>query len=144
MVLFLVAGLFGVFGIRDAHQVARHEGLRFAISYPAVTRGGLPARWLLDIRTDDGSSLPASIEIRTTAEYFDIFDHNDLTPEPDATWQSDMLSWTYRPESGDSSLRIELDIRTQPNARWRHAANTDVVVDDVTIVSFEYATFVVP
>lgn len=144
MVVFVGAGLYGVFGIRQGHQTATAAGLRFGISYPSVTRGGLPVRWELDIGTEDSSSLPDEIEIRTTADYFDIFDHNDLTPEPDATWQGQLTSWTYRPDPGDDRLRIRLDVRAQPNARWRHAASTDIVIGGDVVASFDYTTFVVP
>lgn len=144
MVVFLGAGMYGVFGIRQGRQTAVAAGLRFGISYPAVTRGGLPVRWELDIEIDDARSLPDEIEIRTTADYFDIFDHNALTPEPDVTWQGQLTSWTYRPDAGDSRLRVQLDVRAQPNARWRHAATTDVVIDGDIVASFDYSTFVMP
>lgn len=143
MVLFVAAGLFGVFGIRQATHTVMADGMRIDLSYPSVTRGGLPSRWVLEMSTTDGEPLPSVIEVGTTATYFQLFDHNNLSPEPDAIWQDDQLTWTFHP-AGESRLRVELDVRTQPNARWRYAATTTVSAGSDVIADLHYSTLAVP
>jgi hypothetical protein len=142
---FVVAGLLGTFGSRQADQRTRTETssgeFDVELSHPARTRGGLPTRWKLTITRDDGT-LP-ELEVRTTATYLDLFDFNSLTPEPDSVDQGDEIVWTFA-ASDQATTTIVLDVRTQPGSRWVHDATTEVVVDDEVVARFDYETAVLP
>lgn len=141
--VFLLLGLCGVWGTRQAHRTVSADGYEVRLSYPRVTRGGLAVSWSIEVRRLDGQSLPA-VELSTTGAYFDTFDHNDLSPTPDRLSQTDVLrTWEYDP-SDDDVLHVDLDVRTQPNARWFHDATTTVVVDGVTVATLDYRTFAMP
>lgn len=143
LAVFLLLGVFGVWGTRQAHRTASADGYEVRLSYPQVTRGGLPTSWAVDIRRLDGRGLPP-VELTTTAVYFDAFDHNELAPTPDRFSQTDVArTWEYD-ATDDDELHVELDVRTQPNARWFHDATTTVVVEGVTVASFDYRTFAMP
>lgn len=140
---FVLAGMFGVFGYRQSTTAAHTGDFDIELSYPSVTRAGLPSHWELDIHRRGDAPIGA-LEIRTSADYLDAFDHNDLVPTPDSVEQTatDVI-WTYeRVES--PTLAVTLDIRTQPNARWRHPASTQVVIDGDVVATFDYRTTVAP
>ena len=142
---FVVLGLLGVFGYRQDHQRATAAGYEVDLGHPSVTRGGLPASWTLTVRRTDGGPLDGTIAVTTTASYFGSFDHNVLDPPPDRTWQDDeTLQWEFDADGDADSLSVSIDLRTQPNARWRHDATTTVEVDGVRIAELDYRTWVMP
>lgn len=144
LVAFVGAGLLGGLGYRSASQDVTQRSVRVVLERPAVTRGGLPTRWRLTVATTDGTPLDGPVVVETTSAYFDLFDHNDLVPEPDATWQgSGTTLWEYRPD-GEPSLEVSLDVRTQPDVRWRRSALTTVVVGGERVAELEYHTWVLP
>jgi len=140
---FVAAGVFGVFGYRQGTTAAHTADYDIDLDYPSVTRAGLPAHWAIEVVRRDGDAI-GPVEIRTSANYLDLFDHNDLVPSPDSITQSIAdVAWTYdRVDS--STLLVTLDIRTQPNARWRYPATTEVVIDDDVVATFHYRTTVAP
>lgn len=140
---FVLAGIFGVFGYRQGTTEAHTDDLDIELSYPSVTRAGLPAHWELEIRHRNGAAI-GPVEIRTSADYLDAFDHNDLVPTPDSVGQTaSTVVWTYD-RVDTPTLEITLDIRTQPNARWRHPATTEVFVGGTVVATFDYRTTVAP
>ena len=143
VVAFVAAGVFGVFGYRQGTTAAHTADYDIELDYPSVTRAGLPAHWAIEIVRRDGDAIGA-VEIRTTASYLDAFDHNDLVPSPDSVTQSTTdVAWAYDRVDAPTLL-VTLDIRTQPNARWRYPATTEVVIDDEVVATFDYTTTVAP
>jgi hypothetical protein len=144
LLAFVAAGLTGWLGERSATLHAQHPRLRVELEHPAITRGGLPAAWRLDVATADGTAIGGVLSIETTTRYLTVFDRNDIAPEPDATWQTDTTTTWEFDAASESSLRVALDVRTQPNARWRRTATTVVRVDEVEVARFDYDTLVLP
>ena len=143
MTAFVFAGLFGVFGYSEHQLEATNDGYDVRLTYPETTRGGLAVMWQLTVERADGEQLPR-VEVAITADYPDAFDHNVINPDPDSvTNDGDLITWTFEP-SGDAELQVTLDMRTQPDARWRYPARTTVVADGTEIAAFEYTTTVMP
>jgi hypothetical protein len=142
MAAFVALGLGNVFGSRPGSVSGGSGPLSAELTYPAATRGGLPTSWSVTIERGDGSPL-GDVVVRTTSDLFDLFDHNDLVPVPDRTEQDGTwTSWHFDAVTS-SQVVVRLDMRTQPDARWRHAAKTVVEVgsDRIELV---YATWVLP
>lgn len=143
LAVFVLIGASGWLGYRQTSVVQAGEDFDVELSYPQVTRGGLPSSWTLTVVRRDGAPL-GDVAVSTSQQYFDLFDRNGLDPEPDAVSQTDRdLTWVYRTVD-TPSLTVSLDVRTQPDARWRYAASTAITVDGVTIAEFDYRTTVVP
>lgn len=141
---FVVAGLTGALGDRSATLHTSHARFDVDLEHAAVTRGGLPTSWRLHVTTVDGAPIGGVVSVETTAEYLTTFDRNAITPEPDAGWQTDTTTtWDFDAAS-EPELTVILDIRTQPDARWRRAAMTTVRVAGVEVARFDYATWVLP
>lgn len=142
--LLVAAGLSGRLGYRESTDATTSHGITTRLDRPSVTRGGLPTRWELTVRTVDGTALGGNVVVATSSGYFDVFDHNDLVPEPETIEQSNGLTtWTF--DAADlPQIDITLDVRTQPDARWRHGATTTVSVGGRPVARFEYTTTVLP
>lgn len=143
--LFVLAGLLNLFGQKDRTSTSVTDAWELSVRHASVSRGGLASNWSLELHRLDGEDLPEEIEVRSTADYFSIYDENGLDPEPDSSWvDGDDLVWTFRPPPDSASLTIDLDARLQPNARWRHEGRTTVVVDGEPVISVDYQTWAVP
>lgn len=145
LVVFVGGGLLGWFGDRPG-TVAR-AGAEYAVRlrYSEVSRGGLPARWEFDIERRDGSPIPATVSVETSADYLAHFDRNAIDPEPDATWVTadGVVRWEFE-AAGEPSLRVMLDLRSQPDARWDTQATTTVRVGEAVIAELAYTTRFMP
>ena len=144
LVAFVAVGLLGGLGYRERTARGGNGAVEAVLVYPAVTRGGLPASWSLTIRSRDDDPIGGEVMVATSDDYFGTFDHNDLVPAPDRAWQTaDATRWEYDVD-GDAELRITLDVRTQPDARWPRRATTVVEIDGAVVASFHYRTWVLP
>lgn len=140
--IFVVAGVFGVWGPRTARTTASSGPVAVALEHASVTRGGLPAPWALTITRTDGAAL-GDVTVVVDRELFTIFDHNDLVPPPDTVGQDEQsTTWTFDDVTGDE-LFVELDVRTQPGVRWRQRFTTVVTAADTT-VELEASVWVMP
>ena len=139
----LVLGLSGVLGVRTGHTSAVAGDWALLVDYPAVTRPGLAVPWRVTVRHTGGFG-KAPILVRTTADYFDLFDENSLKPDADgATIDDGFIEWEFTPPPGDEFV-LMLDTRTGPNRQRGAGATTSVVVDGQPVVSVSYHTRVVP
>lgn len=143
-VALVALAVYGVAGPRQAAMSSTAGGYAVEVSYPSVTRGGMPARWSLEIARLDGSAIAGAVDVETTGSYLDQFDFQGLTPEPlDVASTAEAIHWRFDPGE-HSSLLVVLDVRVQPNVRWRHHASSVVSVDGVVVATFEYSTLVLP
>lgn len=142
---FVAAGLLGVFGDRDGTAQVGHAEYDVRLRYSEVSRGGLPAHWILEVDRRDGQPIEGTVEVETSADYLAHFDRNYVDPEPDATWHTadGNVRWEFEPD-GEASLRVMLDIRSQPNSRWDADATTTVNVAGNVIAEFDYTTRFMP
>jgi hypothetical protein len=143
LTIFIVLGLFDVFGSRTGLTSATAGGYRLTLNYPSVTRSGLPVEWRLTVTRAGGFDGPVRVGI--TLDYFNSFDFNNLSPTPVATTnRGDLLIWSFPKPIGDT-LVVLLDARTQPGLRSGPSATTAVVTPDgIPIVAVHYTTGVMP
>jgi hypothetical protein len=145
MLVFVVAGVAGLFGYRQGSVASTAGSYRLTVEYPRITRGGLASEWFLLFERVDGEPLAPSIDIRSDASYFVLFDENGLRPDPAEVWQDgDQLVWTFEPPPGSTSLEVSFDARLQPNARGWRSGSTAVVIDDQTVADVDYTTVMFP
>jgi hypothetical protein len=143
LTLFVVLGLFDVFGSRTGVASASGGGYRMALDYPAETRSGLPVEWRLVVTHPGGFDGPVRVGI--TLDYFNSFDFNNVSPTPvETSNRGGLLIWSFPKPIGDT-LVVLLDARTQPGLRSGPSATTAVVAEDGTsIVAVHTTTGVMP
>lgn len=142
--VFVVAGLFNVWGPRQ--HTARVDGERhqLTVTSPSVSRGGLAASWALTVRRHDDGPLGRQLEVVVDQSYLAIFDQHALDPTPAETWtQAGTVHWLYDLPNDVTEFRVELDVRIQPDSRWRHRGSTTVHVGGESITA-HYTTWLVP
>ena len=81
LVLLLLAGLLGVFGLSSQELADEARGLRLEVTAPETTRAGLPLRVEWRLTSTDGP-LPQEVELHSRADWFDLIDLHGLWPAP--------------------------------------------------------------
>jgi hypothetical protein len=142
LALFVLAGVLSVLGSRTDVVSATASGVTLTVTYPSITRPGLPIRWEIEVVRPGGFDGP--IEIHTTFDYLHLFDISNL--EPDATSSTGSASdvvYTFDPPAGDD-FRVSMDGNTEPGFHELPHATTSVVSNGTPLVSVSYTTVVVP
>jgi hypothetical protein len=142
LVAFLAAGAFELFGARTDQATAEASGYRLTVTYPSITRPGLPIRWEFEV--DHAGGFDGPIRLATTFDYIHLFDISNLEPDAtSATATSDDLIYVFDPPSGDS-FRVAMDGNTEPGFHELPEATTTLFVDDEPVVAVTYSTKVMP
>ena len=140
--LLVLLGASSLLGVREATVSAESGGVEVTLTYAAVSRLGLATPWELQITREGG--FPGPVTVATTSTYFEIFDQNDLSPEPSSsTTEGDLILWEFEPPEGET-LTVSLDARIEPVFRGGRAGDTSVRENGVDVVGVSYRTRVMP
>jgi hypothetical protein len=142
LALFLLAGLGGILGPKTSTQTVRGSGYTVVVTYPAVTRPGLPVRWEYSITHPGGFDGPVSLAI--TFDYLHLFDLTNIEPEAtDATASGDEIVYRFAPPDGDV-LRVSMDATTETGFHEVPQTTTRVIVGGSVVATVRFSTKVVP
>jgi hypothetical protein len=140
--VFLFVGLSGSLGAHTSVASAETEGYILTVTYPLVTRPGLPIRWEIQVQHPGGFSEP--LRLATTFDYLHLFDISNLEPDASsATATRDQVIYVFDPPPGDT-FRVSMDGNTEPDIHELPEAATGLVVGGRTVVQVTYSTRVVP
>jgi hypothetical protein len=142
LLVFVILGAAGMFGARTRTVSASAGGYELSVTYPAVTRPGLAILWSVEVRREGG--LGQEVVIATSSEYFDLFDFNQLYPQPsEETSDGRSTIWTFQAPEGDV-MQITMDGRMEPAQQSGAGAITSVLLDGRPAVEVRYSTVVMP
>jgi hypothetical protein len=140
--LFLVAGVFGFLGPRTDVATATAGGYTLSVTYPAITRPGLPVRWEFAVTHAGGFDGP--VRIATSFDSLHLFDISNIEPDArEATGSAGDIVYAWDPPAGDT-FRASMDGNTEPNAHEVPTVTTSVFVNGASVVSLQYRMVVVP
>lgn len=129
LALFVLAGAVGLLGTRTTTSSASGSGYQLTVTHPAVSRSGHAVKLEVEVRRPGGFDTSAPIRLRMRSAYFDLFDENGFTPQPDA--ETSDGEWTYDefvPPRGEVFL-VSVDTRVEP-ARNRGERGEVSLVDE--------------
>jgi hypothetical protein len=141
----VAAALLGFLGNRADDVDASGGGFELVVSYPRITRPGLPVDITIEIRRPGG--FRGAVTVAMTSDYLEIFDENGLDPDPiGATTTADDVRWQFQTPLDSDTMSVSLDIRVQPDVELRRAKGSVAVLDDDgrPLVSVPIETIVLP
>jgi len=142
LVLLVLLGALGVFGVRSGSVHASGDGYDLRVDYAMVSRAGLDTPWKVTVRHPGGFAGP--ITLATSAEYFEMFETQGLTPAPDAETASARYRYlTFSPPPGDT-FTLTYDAYIQPASQLGHRAETALLIDGKQVARVAYRTRLVP
>lgn len=140
--VFVIAGALSVFGVNEDRVSASGGGYELAVEYSSVSRPGLETPWVVSVTRQGGFDGP--VELRTTADYFDLFDFNQFYPEPAGMRRDgEYVVTEFDPPEGNE-LMVSLDAKLSPATQNGTDARTAVLVDGSPVVEVSYRTRVMP
>jgi len=143
LVLFVLTGALGFFGTRTATATGAGGGYVVEVTYPKVSRPGHAVKYQVQVTRRGGFAGP--IHMRFSSDYFDMFDENSFTPDPDSTTATAAYDiYAFEPPPGDSFV-VASDTRVEP-ARQRGEKGEVSVLDDSgrPVVTVHYRTRIFP
>jgi len=142
LVAFVAVGAVDLLGSRTSVVSATGNGYTLTVTYPSITRPGLPVRWEFEVRHPGGFDAPVSIA--TTFDYLHLFDVSNLEPEPaSSTATGGQLVYRFDPPPG-AAFRVAMDGNTESGEHELPSVTSSVLVGGRPVVSVSYRTRVVP
>lgn len=143
VLLFVVAGLCGFLGVRSETTSSDGGGYHISLQYPRIARPGLDVPWQVTITHPGGFSGPVVLE--ATGSYFDIFESQGITPEPnketqDGTW----WRMTFDPPPSGDTLVVSLDVYIQPSSQRGRSGTVRVLDHGRPTAGVDFRTTIVP
>ncbi|MFY9265485.1 MAG: hypothetical protein WAO61_08680 [Solirubrobacterales bacterium] len=142
LLAFIVLGAASVFGVRDGEVTTTDGGYKLTVHFAEMTRPGLDTPW--SVRVERPAGFDGPVELRTTASYFELFDENGLTPDPDATRKDGKYLVMEFAEPEGAELVVSLDARTSPAVQSGASAETAILESGDPVAVVRYRTKVMP
>lgn len=139
---FVVAGGLAFFGMRDDTVTSTGAGYTLTVDHATVTRPGLETPWTAHIKKAGGFS--GTVQLRTDAAYFDMFDVNEFDTQPDTTRRDGKYEVMEFQQPVGEELVVALDGRLSPSTQSGLSATTTLLVDGVKVTQVKYRTRVMP
>jgi hypothetical protein len=135
----------GLLGVRTGTVVSSGNGYVLEVRHTEISRPGLATPWSAEVSTTDGSALPETITVGLTASYLTMFDFNGLSPTPSSSFSTEGWTWwSFEVPPGQSSLRIDLDVRLEPAVQWVRSGSVALEIEAERLLSVDFATWVMP
>lgn len=143
LLLVMVAGAVGVFGVHTSSASASGGGYVVTVTYPRTARAGLDAPWSVDLRAPS-AGFGEQIVLAVSSSYFDIWEQQGFSPEPsaetsDGTWDY----MTFDPPPG-RDFSLTFDGYIQPGSQRGRDGEVAVLVTERPVVSVQFSTWLAP
>jgi hypothetical protein len=138
----VVAGMLNLFGLREDTTTRSDSGYTVSVHYGRIARAGLDVPWTVTVTNPSGFG--KEVEVAVTADYFDIFESQGMSPEPAAeTQDGEWTYWTFDAPPGDT-LTIDADVYIQPSSHRGASGTVAVLVDGRRVASTPFRTTLLP
>jgi hypothetical protein len=144
LVALVTLGLLGVLGVRTASETATGpDGRSIEVTYPRIARGGLAARFDIEITVPGG--FEGFVEVEQSAHYLAMFDENGLDPDADSvTSDGRVVIWTFEPPEDGDTMVVSFDARIEPAVQWGRGGHTLVRFADGEELAVDYYSWILP
>lgn len=143
LLLIVLCGAVGVFGVHTSTARASGNGYTLAFDYPRTARAGLDVTWRITVQHVGGFDGPITIAI--TADQFDIYETQGFAPEPSGeTRDAETLYLTFDPPPAGDTFTVSYDAYIQPSSQIGRHGTVAVLDHGETAVSVNFDTWLAP
>lgn len=141
--VIVVAGAFGLLGVRKGHVSQTTGAIHVDVTYPRVARPGLAVPFRVAVTGLDPAAAHV-VEVELSSSYADSFDFNNLSPEPESIGRDlDTITYEFLVEQS-TQLEMAFDTRVEPAVQRARSADVTVTVDDEQVAALELTTLIAP
>lgn len=142
LILFLVAAGTGFLGVKSGTVTATGDGYELELVYATIARAGLDVPFDVTLTHEGGFN--EDIVLAMTADYFYIFEHQGVSPEPDSeSSEGPMVYMTFPAPKGDE-FRMGFDVYIQGSSQVGASGEVWLVVQDEPLLRVTFTTVLVP
>lgn len=142
LLLFVLAGLFGLLGVRTTTASSDEAGWTLTVEHASIARAGLDVPWQVTVTHPDGFAKELTLAV--TGDYFEIFESQGFDPEPsDETRDGQTLYLTFTAPPGDTFV-VAYDAYVQPSAQTGRDGTVAVMVDGERVAATDFRTRLLP
>lgn len=142
LTLVLVAAGAGLLGVKSGTVTATGDGYVLQLQYATIARAGLDVPF--DVTLTHEGGFDGDIVLAMTAAYFDIFEHQGVTPEPDSESSEGPMVYLTFPAPMKDEFRMGFDIYIQGSSQVGASGEVWLVVDDEPVLRVAFKTVLVP
>jgi hypothetical protein len=111
--LFVLAGAVGLLGTRTTTASASGDGYELTVTHPSVSRSGHAVKVEVEVRREGGFG-DEPVRLRMLSSYFDLFDENGFSPQPDSETTDGPYTYDeFVPPRGEV-FTVSVDTRVEP------------------------------
>jgi hypothetical protein len=143
LLLVVVAGATGWLGVHTSTVRASGGGYGLAVDYPRVARAGWDTPWTVTVTAS--GPFPEEITLAVTADWFDLFESQGLSPEPSEEYSDGTMEYfvlSTPPEA--RTMTFDFDAYVQPTAQLGAPADVWLIIDGQRVATLDYRTWLVP
>lgn len=142
LALVVVSAGLGFLGVRSGSVTASGDGYEMRLEYATIARAGLDVPF--DVTLTSAGGFDSEIVLAVTADYFDIFEHQGVSPAPDTeASEGPMVYLTFVAPKGEE-FRLTYDIYIQGSSQTGASGELWLVVDDQPLLTLSFTTTLVP
>ncbi len=142
LTVVVVAAGVGLLGVKSGTVTASGDGYELRLEYATIARAGLDVPF--EVTLTHAGGFDEDIVLALTDDYFDIFEHQGVSPAPDTeTSQGPMVYLTFPPPKGDE-FQLSYDIYIQGSSQVGASGDLWLIVDDEPRLTISFTTTLVP
>lgn len=131
LALIVLLGALGMFGERTGTVRTSANGYQLSVRYGVISRAGI-------------GGFAGPITLATTASYFEMFESQGPTPQPDSETAAGVDQYQqFSPPPGDT-FTLTYDGYIQPASQRGHSAVTTLIINGREVAHVSYRTRLVP
>jgi len=142
LLVFVLAGLTGLLGVRTATETDESAGWGLSLHHATTARAGLDVPWQVTVTHVGG--FDKELTLAVTGDYFDIYETQGFTPDPaDATRSGDTLYLTFTAPAGDTFV-VAYDAYIQPSSQVGRGGTLSVLDGGDPVATVHFDTTLLP
>ncbi|TNC39067.1 hypothetical protein [Mumia zhuanghuii] len=143
LLVVVVAGAAGLFGVRNATATTEDAGWTLSVDYPRLARSGLDTPLSIVVSNPEG--VGEEVVVALSQDYLTIFEHQGIFPDPsDTSTDGEFLYLTVAAAPGATEVRIDFDVYVQPSSQEGEQATVFLLDGDERVASTRIRTTLMP
>lgn len=140
--LVVLAGGVGLLGVKSGSVADAGDGYALTVDYAQIARAGLDVPF--DVTVTRTGGFDEDVILAMTADYFKIFEHQGVSPEPDSeTSEGPMVYMTFLAPQGEE-FHLIYDVYIQGSSQLGASGEVWLIVDDRPVLEVAFTTVLLP
>jgi hypothetical protein len=142
LLLIVVAGAVGVFGVHSRTTTTRSGGYELSVTYPQTARAGLDVPWRVHVHHDSGFN--SAITLAVSTDYWRMFETQGFFPDADSSTNDGRFVYLNFQNPRGTDFVLDYDAYIQPAAQIGKSATVKLIVHGTVVAEATLHTWLVP